>query len=69
MVELDGPEHHSQFTYLKDRERDYRLCLSGYTTLRVTNHEVYVDVEAVLQKIKHMVNYLKGRNTAKAGKQ
>lgn len=59
VVELDGPEHHGHLAYVKDRERDYRLYMSGYTTLRVTNDEVCVDVERVVTKVRNMVNRLR----------
>lgn len=59
VVELDGPEHHGHLAYVKDRERDYRLYMSGYTTLRVTNDEVGVDVERVVTKIRNMVGRLR----------
>lgn len=56
IVEIDGPEHRGQLAYQDDRDRDYRLCMSGYTTLRVTNDEVSVDVERVVDKIKNLVS-------------
>lgn len=56
VIEVDGSEHRSQMSYQKDRERDYRLWMSGYTTLRVTNDEVCVNVEHVVAKIRNMVN-------------
>ncbi len=65
VVELDGPEHHGHLTYVKDRERDYRLYMSGYTTLRVTNDEVCIDVERVVTKIKNMVGRLKAHQKGK----
>ena len=44
IVELDGPEHNGLLAYARDRERDYRLLVSGYATLRVLNAEVCVAV-------------------------
>ena len=55
IIELDGPEHHGHMTYVRDRDRDYRLLMSGYITLRVPNDEVYVDVDPVITKIKNVV--------------
>jgi very-short-patch-repair endonuclease len=62
VVEIDGPEHRTQFAYLSDRDRDYRLYMSGYTTLRVTNDEVCVDVELVVAKIRNIVSLLRARS-------
>lgn len=62
VVELDGPEHRGHRAYVRDRDRDYRLCVSGYTTLRIPNDEVFANVNAVLQKIKHVVGFLKSRD-------
>lgn len=59
VVELDGTEHHRHLAYLKDRDRDYRLLMSGYTTLRVCNDEVHVNVDDVMKKIKNVVQRLK----------
>lgn len=58
VIELDGPEHNGQLAYARDRERDYRLLVSGYSTLRVPNAEVCVDVDSVITKIRHVVHRL-----------
>jgi very-short-patch-repair endonuclease len=58
VVELDGQEHNGQIAYARDRERDYRLLVSGYATLRVPNAEVWVDVESVITKIRNVVHRL-----------
>jgi len=58
IVELDGPEHNGQLAYARDRERDYRLLVSGYATLRVLNAEVCVDVDSVINKIRNVVHRL-----------
>gem|GEM_PF-552450 len=58
VVELDGPEHNGQYTYVKDRDRDYRLFMSGYATLRVPNAEVCIDVDSVITKIRNVVHRL-----------
>lgn len=59
VIEVDGDEHRSPLAYQRDRDRDYRLFMSGYTTLRVTNAEVSVDVEAVVAKIRGVVRRLR----------
>lgn len=64
VVELDGTEHHNRPTYVKDRDRDYQLFMSGYTTLRVTNDEICVDVEGVLDKIRNVVGRLRALRKA-----
>jgi very-short-patch-repair endonuclease len=58
VVELDGQEHNGQIAYARDRERDYRLLVSGYATLRVPNAEVWVDVDSVITKIRNVVHRL-----------
>ncbi len=63
VVELDGPEHCSPHRYHQDRDRDYRMYMSGYVTLRVTNAEVSVNTDAVLEKIRNIVKRLKLRET------
>lgn len=55
VIEFDGPEHRGQSRYLKDRDRDYRLLLAGYTTLRITNEEVCVDASAAVNKIRTLI--------------
>jgi very-short-patch-repair endonuclease len=63
VIEIDGDEHCRPLQYNQDRERDYRMYMSGYTTLRVTNDEVHVDVDRVLTKIRNMVGRLKASGT------
>jgi very-short-patch-repair endonuclease len=59
IVELDGPEHHGHMTYVKDRDRDYRMLMHGYATLRIANDEICVDVELAVTKIRNVVRHLK----------
>jgi very-short-patch-repair endonuclease len=59
IVELDGPEHNGQLAYARDRERDYRLLVSGYSTLRIPNAEVCIDVESAINKIRNVVHRLR----------
>lgn len=61
VVELDGEEHFNRQTYVSDRDRDYRLTLHGYTVLRITNVEVYVDVELAMAKIRSIVALIRKR--------
>ena len=55
VIEIDGADHRSQHKYIKDRERDYRLTMSGYTVLRVTNDEVFLTPDSVVDKIRNVV--------------
>lgn len=61
VVELDGDDHHNRQKYQRDRERDYRLTLHGYTVLRITNMEVIVDVELAMAKIRSIVGFIQTR--------
>ncbi|MEI9942426.1 MAG: DUF559 domain-containing protein [Pseudomonadota bacterium] len=58
VIEVDGDEHRGPVAFRKDRDRDYRVFMSGYTTLRVTNGDVIVDVDAVVSKIRSVVKRL-----------
>ena len=54
VVEIDGDDHRTLKKYYDDRDRDYRLLMSGYTVLRVTNHEVLANELQVLTKMRHV---------------
>ena len=58
VVEIDGSEHRSEAAFSRDRDRDYRVFMSGYTTLRVTNGEVIHDLDGVVSKIRNVVKRL-----------
>ncbi len=58
VIEVDGNEHRAEAAFSKDRDRDYRLFMSGYTTLRVTNGEVINNLESVVAKIRSVVKRL-----------
>lgn len=62
VVELDGPEHHCQSMYIRDRQRDYSLMMKGYTVLRITNAEVNVQQDQALEKIKNLVQLISRQN-------
>ncbi len=55
VVEVDGADHRREEKYFNDRDRDYRLFMSGYATLRICNGEIFSDVERVLSKIRNVV--------------
>ncbi len=63
VVEVDGHEHRREAAFSKDRDRDYRLFMSGYTTLRVTNGEVISNIDAVVNKIRSVVKRLRTPST------
>ncbi len=58
VIEIDGDEHRRPVAFSKDRDRDYRVFMSGYTTLRVTNGDVIANVDAVITKIRSVVKRL-----------
>ncbi len=63
VIEVDGNEHRSEAAFSKDRDRDYRVLMSGYTTLRVTNGEVINNTDGVLTKIRSVVKRLQALAT------
>jgi very-short-patch-repair endonuclease len=50
IIELDGGQHGEQASY--DQRRDAWLSSQGYTVLRVWNHDVMQQLEAVLEQIR-----------------
>ncbi|HTA89809.1 MAG TPA: DUF559 domain-containing protein [Polyangiaceae bacterium] len=58
VIEVDGNEHRGEAAFSKDRDRDYRVFMSGYTTLRVTNGEVINNTDGVVTKIRRVVKRL-----------
>ena len=50
IVEVDGGQHAEQNAY--DRDRDSWLRGQGYRVLRVWNHEVIQQIDAVLERIR-----------------
>jgi very-short-patch-repair endonuclease len=66
VVELDGPEHHSQMMYIRDRQRDYSLTMQGYTILRITNAEVCAHEEQAMTKIRNLTQLILGKKKGKA---
>jgi len=50
VVELDGGQHAEQFVY--DERRDYWLRTQGFDVLRFWNHEVLLQTDAVLERVR-----------------
>ena len=53
IIELDGGHHNDNETY--DARRDQWFVAEGFTVLRFWNHEVMQQTEAVLEKIRLMI--------------
>lgn len=55
-VELDGySDHGTLAAFMRDRQRDYELALSGYTVLRLANDEIRQDFGRAIEKIRDLV--------------
>jgi hypothetical protein len=56
VIELDGyADHATRGAFIRDRQRDYELALSGYTVLRLANDEVVQDFGRAIEKIRDFV--------------
>jgi very-short-patch-repair endonuclease len=56
VVELDGFSDHGTFgAFLRDRNRDYELTVSGYVVVRLANDEVAQDIDMAIEKIRDVV--------------
>jgi len=51
VIEVDGATHSSPLEIAHDRRRDAFLKASGWSVLRVTNLDVYENLEGVLEQI------------------
>lgn len=59
VVEVDGYYYHNNsIAFAGDRDRDYRLFISGYRVLRLTHDEVVRDTELAMEKIRDVVNFV-----------
>lgn len=59
VVEVDGYFYHNNaIEFAADRDRDYRLLLSGYRVLRLTNDEVVRDTGLAVEKIRDVVHFI-----------
>lgn len=58
VVELDGyADHGTRPAFIRDRQRDFELALSGYTVLRLANDEIAQDCWLALEKIRDLVRH------------
>jgi very-short-patch-repair endonuclease len=53
IVELDGGQHSVGRQSLKDKSRDAKLTADGFAVVRVWNNEVDINLEGVLDRIRH----------------
>ena len=60
VVELDGDIHDDPVRRARDRSRDAHLIANGYSVVRVTNMEVVLDLEAVLERLSVLIGELRG---------
>ncbi len=60
VVEVDGHALHSRrHQFFADRDRDFRLLLSGYQVFRIDDAEILVDVARVLEKLRQLVRLIR----------
>ena len=60
-VEVDGATHSTDEEVARDRERDRRVWADGWEVVRVTNDEVFYNLEGVLETIRLKLLELKPR--------
>ncbi|KDA04075.1 endonuclease domain-containing protein [Hyphomonas oceanitis] len=53
VLEVDGATHAEDHEIARDRQRDTTLAQLGWTSLRVTNLDIYENLEGVLDTIDH----------------
>jgi hypothetical protein len=59
-VEIDGYAHHSsRHAFAADRERDFRLLLSGYRVMRIPHPEARWSADEAVDKIRRAVEYIR----------
>ena len=49
IIEIDGSQHGDQLA--RDNSRTEFLCDAGYEVLRIWNHEISAEIDAVMQRI------------------
>src|SRR6185437_284235 len=53
IIELDGGQHVESVNY--DKKRDAYLEQQGYKVLRIWDHEVFINIEGVLDRILYLL--------------
>ena len=62
VVEVDGYYFHSNsVAFASDRDRDYRLLLSGYRVLCLPHDEIVRDVDLAVEKIRDVVHFVRNQ--------
>ena len=51
IIELDGSHHYEPEYQEKDRQRDDELSSLGFRVMRLSNDEIYYEIEAVVEQI------------------
>ena len=51
IIEIDGDSHFKKGSSEKDKNRDIKLKEMGFKILRITNGEIYENLEGVIEKI------------------
>ncbi|MBL7010918.1 MAG: DUF559 domain-containing protein, partial [Candidatus Marinimicrobia bacterium] len=59
IVEIDGGQHYEKEISKKDEERSDELQKHGLKVIRFNNHEVFTNIEGVMESIGQKVDELK----------
>ena len=68
VIELDGDSHGEALPKANDDERDAWLKAQGYTVMRVWNHELYENLDGVLDEIhRHLISFPPNSSPSRGG--
>jgi len=56
IIELDGPYHNDPLQRIKDHNRDQELISLGFKVYRITNNQIFKNLEQTLKEIKALLN-------------
>ena len=56
IIEIDGDSHYEPGAQEYDEKREAYLCAQGFTVLRLGNMETVQDIEAVLAKLRQVLD-------------
>lgn len=59
VVEIDGGQHYDVENAIKDEKRSSELNNYGLTVIRYNNHEIFSNIEGVIESIGRMIDNLK----------